>query len=81
MSKYKFEDVDTSTSPNAEDVAYALIGAFGALASTVVGEDKEKQAELFRKLDQALAHNEGASSYIELARIAQVTKFSLTEPQ
>ncbi|HEP1896334.1 TPA: hypothetical protein VCC33_002118 [Kluyvera cryocrescens] len=81
MSKYKFEDVDTSTSPNAEDVAYALIGAFGALASTVVGENKEKQAELFRKLDQALAHNEGASSYIELARIAQVTKFSLTEPQ
>ena len=81
MSKYKFEDVDTSTSPNAEDVAYALIGAFGALASTVVGENKENQAELFRKLDQALAHNEGASSYIELARIAQVTKFSLTEPQ
>lgn len=81
MTKYKFEDVDTSSSPNAEDIAYALIAAFGALASTVVGEDKEKQAELFRKLDQALTHNEGASSYIELARIAQATKFSLTGPQ
>lgn len=81
MTKYKFEDVDTSTPPNAEDISYALMSAFGALASTVVGGDKEKQAELFRKLDQALAHNKGASSYIELARIAQVTKFSLTGQQ
>jgi hypothetical protein len=31
MTKYKFEDVDTSSSPNAEDIAYALIAAFGAL--------------------------------------------------
>lgn len=36
MTKYKFEDVDTSSSPNAEDIAYALMAAFGALASTVV---------------------------------------------
>ncbi|MDM2753113.1 hypothetical protein OGY72_04465 [Citrobacter sp. Cpo221] len=81
MTKFKFEDVDTSTPPNAEDVAYALIAAFVALSSTVVGEDKEKQAELFRNLDQALTYNEGASSYIELARIAQATKFSLTGQQ
>ncbi|EJF22557.1 hypothetical protein WYG_2562 [Citrobacter sp. A1] len=78
MTKYKFEAVDTSTPPNAEDLAYALMSAFGALASTVVGKDTEKQAELFSKLDQALAHNQGASSYIELARICQATKFSLT---
>lgn len=81
MTIYKFETIDTRSPINAEEVACALMGAFAALASTVVGEDKEKQAELFRKLDQALAHNEGASSYIELARIAQATKFSLTGPQ
>lgn len=81
MSKYKFETVDTSTPPNAEDLAYALISAFGALASTVVGKDEGKQGELFSKLDQALAHNEGASSYVELARLAQATKFSLTGQQ
>lgn len=81
MSKYKFETVDTSTPPNAEDVAYALMSAFGALASTIVGKDEEKQAELFSNLDKALAHNEGASSYVELARLAKATKFSLTGQQ
>ncbi|SFR00635.1 hypothetical protein SAMN04487773_0931 [Enterobacter sp. kpr-6] len=81
MTKYKFEDVDTSNPPNAEELAYALMSAFGALSSTVVGNDEEKQAELFSKLDQALAYNEGATSYVELARLAQFTKFSLTGQQ
>ncbi|EGR6730060.1 hypothetical protein I7877_001132 [Salmonella enterica] len=78
MTTYKFETIDTSSSGNAEDVAFALISAFGALASTVVGNDEEKQAELFRKFDQALADNEGATSYVELASISKITKFALT---
>jgi hypothetical protein len=81
MTTYKFETVDTNSPSNPEEVAYAVMAAFGALASTVVGKDQEKQAELFRKLDQALAFNEGASCYTELARLAQVTKFSLTGAQ
>lgn len=81
MTKYKFEDVDTSNPPNPEELAYALMSAFGALASTVVGKDEGKQAELFSKLDQALSYNEGATSYVELARLAQITKFSLTGQQ
>lgn len=81
MTKYKFEDIDTSTPSNAEELAYALMSAFGALASTIVGKDEVKQAELFSKLDQALTYNEGATSYVELARLAQITKFSLTGQQ
>ena len=80
-NKYDFESVDTSGPSNADDVAYALIGAFGALASLVVGESEQKKSELFSKLDKALKNNEGATSYIELARIAQSIKFSLSSSE
>jgi hypothetical protein len=79
--KYKFESVDTTKPTNPDEVAYALMAGYLALASTVVGKDNAKQHELFRKLDQALEQNEGASCYTELARLAQITKFSLTGQQ
>ncbi|WP_163351205.1 hypothetical protein [Klebsiella aerogenes] len=81
MTTFKFETINTDVPSNPEDVGYALIGAFAALASTVVGDDQEKQAELFHKMDKALEYNKETTSYIELARIAQITKAALSGKQ
>ncbi|EON2012275.1 MULTISPECIES: hypothetical protein [Serratia] len=81
MKEYNFDSINTDVPSNSEDTAFALVSAFVALASTVVGNSEEKKEELFSKLDKSIENNQGATSYVELAKIAKATKAILTAKQ
>lgn len=74
---YNFENVNINTALNTEDLAYALMASYAALAAMVVGDSEERQKMLYGMFDRLLEQNKDSTCPTEIAAIAQCAQFAI----